>query len=345
MPILVTTTTATGAAQVEKLTGVTHRYMPVDFGWCVKRFLRIINPSIMLIMETELWPNTLYQVSKTRTPIVVMNARLSEKSKRNYQRVQPIFNLAAPFIDHIVCQFDNDKERFLELGIAPQKLSCVGSVKFDLHIDSAIKQQGAELAKQWHNRPTWIAASTHQGEDELLLQAHRQLLQTHPDALLVLVPRHPERFSDVFLLAKDANLNTIRRSSEEVISDRTQVYLGDTMGEMLLLFAATDIAFMAGSLLGKKVGGHNLLEPAALEKAILTGPSYFNFQVIGEQMLQQGACAVCNTPNEIAQQLIELMDNPQQQQMMGASALQIVQANQGALEKTLARISQYQLTD
>lgn len=299
----------------------------------------------MLIMETELWPNTLYQVSKTRTPIVVMNARLSEKSKRNYQRVQPIFNLAAPFIDHIVCQFDNDKERFLELGIAPQKLSCVGSVKFDLHIDSAIKQQGAELAKQWHNRPTWIAASTHQGEDELLLQAHRQLLQTHPDALLVLVPRHPERFSDVFLLAKDANLNTIRRSSEEVISDRTQVYLGDTMGEMLLLFAATDIAFMAGSLLGKKVGGHNLLEPAALEKPILTGPSYFNFQVIGEQMLQQGACAVCNTPNEIAQQLIELMDNPQQQQMMGASALQIVQANQGALEKTLARISQYQLTD
>lgn len=334
-PILVTTTTSTGAAQAEKIEGISHRYMPIDFSWCITGFLRAINPSVMLIMETELWPNTLYQVKKTGTPIVVMNARLSEKSMLNYQKVKPIFNLAAPFIDRIVCQFDSDKIRFLALNIPQKKLSTAGSVKFDLHIDSDIKQQGAELANQWNNRPTWIAASTHEGEDKLILQAHQKLLKTHPHALLVLVPRHPERFNNVFLLAKDANLNTVKRSSSEKISEITQVYLGDTMGEMLLLFAATDIAFMAGSLLGKKVGGHNLLEPAALEKPILTGPSYFNFQVIGKQMLEQGACVICNTPSEIAKQVAELIDNPQQQKTMGSSALQIVKANQGAVEKTI----------
>lgn len=263
--ILVTTTTATGAAIASKLgDGVEHRYMPIDFSFAVNGFLKRINPQAMLIMETELWPNTLTAVKKAGIPIVVMNARLSEKSMRGYQRVQPLFDLLSKNIDHILCQFQDDADRFIQLGVNSQNVSVSGSVKFDLPEFDETSDPVISLKQAIKQRPVWVAASTHPGEDEILLDAHQALLAEQPDALMVLVPRHPERFGDVAALIEQKEFSLSRRGQSQPIDDNTQVYLGDTMGEMMTLLAASKVTFMAGSLMGEKLGGHNLLEPASL---------------------------------------------------------------------------------
>ncbi|MFL7027228.1 lipid IV(A) 3-deoxy-D-manno-octulosonic acid transferase [Enterovibrio norvegicus] len=338
--ILVTTTTATGAAIASKLgDGVEHRYMPIDFSFAVNGFLKRINPQAMLIMETELWPNTLTAVKKAGIPIVVMNARLSEKSMRGYQRVQPLFDLLSKNIDHILCQFQDDADRFIQLGVNSQNVSVSGSVKFDLPEFDETSDPVISLKQAIKQRPVWVAASTHPGEDEILLDAHQALLAEQPDALMVLVPRHPERFGDVAALIEQKGFSLSRRGQSQPIDDNTQVYLGDTMGEMMTLLAASKVTFMAGSLMGEKLGGHNLLEPASLGKPQITGPSYFNFQVIGDQLIEAGACEVHESPSDIANALLGFMSNPEKCQQAGEAALNVVERNRGAVAKTLEAIA------
>jgi 3-deoxy-D-manno-octulosonic-acid transferase len=335
--IVVTTTTSTGAAEVKKLGSlVEHRYMPLDFSCAVKGFIKSISPSALLIMETELWPNTLHTVHQHNIPITIINARLSQRSYLRYQKFQFIFNLLAKNIDQLLCQTEADAKRFRLLGIDKQKIAITGSIKFDISINDTIKTAGAELRKELgRERPVWIASSTHQGEDELILKAHKMLLKTLPNALLILVPRHPERFLEVATLSQDNGFNTIRRTTKQAVTESTSVYIADTMGEMLTLIGATDICFMGGSLLGKKVGGHNLLEPAALAKPCLTGPSFYNFQLITEQLIKSGGCIVCPTENDIADSLLKLFADKTKVQKMGASALAVVDKNKGALARTL----------
>ncbi|MEZ8141243.1 3-deoxy-D-manno-octulosonic acid transferase [Enterovibrio norvegicus FF-454] len=338
--ILVTTTTTTGAAIASKLgEGIEHRYMPIDFGFAVSGFLKRMNPKIMLIMETELWPNTLTAVKQAGIPIIVMNARLSEKSMRGYQRVQPLFNLLSNNIDHILCQFKDDADRFIQLGVNSQHVSVSGSVKFDLPEFDESNHAVVALKQALKQRPVWVAASTHPGEDEILLDAHQALLAKQPDALLVLVPRHPERFGDVAALIEQKGFSLSRRSQSQPINDNTQVYLGDTMGEMMTLLATSTVTFMAGSLMGEKLGGHNLLEPASLGKPQITGPSYFNFQVIGDQLIEAGACEVQEAPSDIANALLGFMNNPEKCQQAGEAALNVVERNRGAVAKTLEAIA------
>ncbi|OEE74578.1 3-deoxy-D-manno-octulosonic acid transferase [Enterovibrio norvegicus FF-162] len=338
--ILVTTTTTTGAAIASKLgEGIEHRYMPIDFGFAVSGFLKRMNPKIMLIMETELWPNTLTAVKQAGIPIIVMNARLSEKSMRGYQRVQPLFNLLSNNIDHILCQFKDDAHRFIQLGVNSQHVSVSGSVKFDLPEFDESNHAVVALKQALKQRPVWVAASTHPGEDEILLDAHQALLAKQPDALLVLVPRHPERFGDVAALIEQKGFSLSRRSQSQPINDNTQVYLGDTMGEMMTLLATSTVTFMAGSLMGEKLGGHNLLEPASLGKPQITGPSYFNFQVIGDQLIEAGACEVQEAPSDIANALLGFMNNPEKCQQAGEAALNVVERNRGAVAKTLEAIA------
>ncbi|WP_413285398.1 lipid IV(A) 3-deoxy-D-manno-octulosonic acid transferase [Vibrio sp. MA40-2] len=335
--IVLTTTTSTGAQQAEKLADlVEHRYMPIDFAWCVKGFLRSVKPTQLLIMETELWPNTLYTVAKSNIPITVLNARLSEKSCLRYAKFQSIFNLLAKNISQILCQHEDDAMRFKRLGFASENLHVTGSIKFDISIPSHIMQSSQKLRIELGSeRPTWIAASTHQGEDEILLQAHKRLLKLQPNALMILVPRHPERFTAVSELVQLQKLKAITRTSQHPPQDDTQVYIGDTMGEMLLLIGAADICFMAGSLLGNKVGGHNLLEPAALAKPLINGPSYYNFSDITQQLLTDNALVIASTPDEIAEQLNLIFTDTILSQSMGQAALKVVERNRGALEKTL----------
>lgn len=311
-PIVVTTTTSTGAEQIAKLGDlVEHRYMPIDFSFAVQGFIRAIQPQKMLIIETELWPNTLHTVNQADIPIIVVNARLSEKSCRNYQRIKPLFNLIKADLTKVLCQTQADADRFIRLGVDPDKIAITGSIKFDIQISDEVRVKGRELRTQLGNhRPVWIAASTHKGEDEQVLEAHKVVLTHYSDALLILVPRHPERFNSVFELCESQGFNTIRRTETSEMSKHTQVYLGDTMGEMLVLLGAADICFMGGSLIGDKVGGHNVLEPAALGIPVITGPSYFNFEEIVENLKQEERITIINSPLQLADSLFELISNP-----------------------------------
>ncbi|HDY7501955.1 lipid IV(A) 3-deoxy-D-manno-octulosonic acid transferase [Vibrio vulnificus] len=335
--IVVTTTTSTGAEQIAKLGNlVEHRYMPIDFAFAVRGFLKAINPAKMLIIETELWPNTLATVHKANIPIIVVNARLSEKSQQNYAKVQPLFNLIHPCLSKVLCQSQADADRFAQLGVPTNKLSVTGSIKFDIHISDEIKRQGVELRTLLgQQRPVWIAASTHKGEDEQVLDAHRQVLETHPNALLILVPRHPERFDSVFELCQTQGFETVRRTQTNSVADSTQVYLGDTMGEMLILLGAADVCFMGGSLVGDKVGGHNVLEPAALEVPVITGPSYYNFKEITIALVQAKGIIVIES-SLLGQKTQQLLCHSDRQKLVADAALNVVRKNQGALTRALS---------
>ncbi|EMB7846170.1 lipid IV(A) 3-deoxy-D-manno-octulosonic acid transferase [Vibrio vulnificus] len=335
--IIVTTTTSTGAEQIAKLGNlVEHRYMPIDFAFAVRGFLKAINPAKMLIIETELWPNTLATVHKANIPIIVVNARLSEKSQQNYAKVQPLFNLIHPCLGKVLCQSQADADRFAKLGIPTNKLSVTGSIKFDIHISDEIKHQGAELRTLLgQQRPVWIAASTHRGEDEQVLDAHRQVLETHPNALLILVPRHPERFDSVFELCQTQGFETVRRTQANIIADSTQVYLGDTMGEMLVLLGAADVCFMGGSLVGDKVGGHNVLEPAALGVPVITGPSYYNFTEIIDKLMAQKAIMIGEDKTQISTHLLLLLSEPEAQKRLAWNAYTFLQASMGCTHKII----------
>ncbi|MGI9830107.1 lipid IV(A) 3-deoxy-D-manno-octulosonic acid transferase [Vibrio vulnificus] len=343
--IVVTTTTSTGAEQIEKLGNlVEHRYMPIDFAFAVRGFLKAINPAKMLIIETELWPNTLATVHKANIPVIVVNARLSEKSQQNYAKVQPLFNLIHPCLSKVLCQSQADADRFAQLGVPTNKLCVTGSIKFDIHISDEIKHQGAELRTLLgQQRPVWIAASTHKGEDEQVLDAHRQVLETHPNALLILVPRHPERFDSVFELCQTRGFETVRRTQANTIADSTQVYLGDTMGEMLVLLGAADVCFMGGSLVGDKVGGHNVLEPAALGVPVIIGPSYYNFKDIVDRLLVDNNIEVANDYKCITLSLEKYFSDERLALAEKQKLLSFVNINSGSLSNTVTEFNLYNL--
>ncbi|MEZ8779115.1 lipid IV(A) 3-deoxy-D-manno-octulosonic acid transferase [Vibrio splendidus] len=338
--IIVSTTTSTGAEQIDKLGDlVEHRYMPIDFSWCIRGFLKSVKPKQMLIMETELWPNTLHCVAKAGVPISVLNARLSERSCQRYAKFQPVFNLLAKNLSQVLCQSPSDAERFARLGLDKSSVHVTGSIKFDIEVSSEQIEKGRALREQvGFERDVWIAASTHQGEDEIILDAHKQLLKDNPNTLLIIVPRHPERFSQVTKLAKQNEFNTITRTSQQPITSDIEVYIADTMGEMLVLLGGADVCFMGGSLVGDKVGGHNLLEPAALQLPLLNGPSYFNFGEITDKLLEANAVVICQDSQDIAGQLQQLFKQSELRKTKGLAAYQVVEQNRGALLNTLMKI-------
>ncbi|EKO3470013.1 lipid IV(A) 3-deoxy-D-manno-octulosonic acid transferase [Vibrio fluvialis] len=339
--IVVTTTTSTGAEQIAKLGDlVEHRYMPLDFAWCVRRFLQAVKPSRLLIVETELWPNTVHTVHQHNIPITIINARLSERSCLRYQKFSALFNLIRPYVDRILCQYESDAKRFIRLGFQPEQVQVTGSIKFDIEIAPTVLEQGKQLREELGlDRPVWIAASTHDGEDTILLDAHQALLKQFPNALLILVPRHPERFNAVFDLCIQHGFTTHRRTSSASIAPDTQIYLGDTMGELLALISAADICFMGGSLIGDKVGGHNLLEPAVLGKPLLNGPSYYNFNEIMHMLQDNGAVSICENASQITDNLQQFWTTPQLMQQKGINAQNVVRQNRGAISRTVANIA------
>lgn len=336
--IVLTTTTSTGAEQATKIGDfVQHRYMPVDFSWAVRRFITTVKPQKLFIMETELWPNTLTMAAQQHIEVTILNARLSERSFLRYKKFQAVFNLLSNPISQILCQTQADANRFIALGIATRKVQVTGSLKFDIDISPAVIESGNKLRESIGiNRPVWIVASTHQGEDDIILSAHKKLLEKRDDLLLIIVPRHPERFDQVAQLSEQQGLKIQRRTTtKQAIDTATQVFIGDTMGEMLTFIGAADICFMGGSLIGEKVGGHNLLEPAALAKPCLIGPSYYNFKLITEQLLAVNACTICNDSEAIITAVEQLIGDKNLQHNAGDAALQVVNASKGALQKTL----------
>ncbi|MFM1715953.1 lipid IV(A) 3-deoxy-D-manno-octulosonic acid transferase [Aeromonas salmonicida] len=334
LPILLTTTTRTGAEQAAKLGDlVVHRYAPLDYPWAVAAFLKCIKPRALWVMETELWPNWLAACEARHLPVTIINARLSERSCQRYARFQGAFDTLSRPLTHLLCQHQDDAERFARLGIGRERLAVTGSIKFDIQLGDEVQARGHALRQQLgQSRPAWIAASTHQGEDEQVLAAFDLVLQRHPRALLILVPRHPERFDRVAELC--APYGCVRRTGGAPIRETDKVYLGDTMGELPLMLAAADVAFVGGSLV--KVGGHNLLEPAALGKPCLTGPAYFNFSDITRQLVAQGGAALVADAAALGEKVSELLADEGERSQMGEQARAVVLRNQGALARTLS---------
>ncbi|WCE29859.1 lipid IV(A) 3-deoxy-D-manno-octulosonic acid transferase [Vibrio sp. SCSIO 43137] len=336
-PILITTTTSTGAKEIEKLGDIiAHRYMPLDFSFAIRFFLKKINPCQLLIIETELWPNTLNEVHRFDIPITIVNARLSEKSYQNYAKIQFLFNEIHPKISKILCQTQVDADRFERLGVPSEKIEITGSIKFDIEVSDNNIKSGLKLREKIGiNRPVWIAASTHKGEDEIILNAHKLILKTYPSTLLILVPRHPERFATIHNLCTKNGYKTTQRTDNEIITKDHSVYIGNTMGEMLTLISSSDVCFMGGSLIGNTVGGHNLLEPAALGKPMLIGPSYFNFKDITEQLLKVKSVDIVSNASEISKEIISKFDDKELLALTGDAAKEVVKKNQGAIRNTL----------
>ncbi|MCX4221455.1 lipid IV(A) 3-deoxy-D-manno-octulosonic acid transferase [Pseudomonas sp. MCal1] len=339
LPITVTCMTPTGSERIHALFAneprIQHCYLPYDLPCAAARFLDRVQPKLAVIMETELWPNHIHQCAKRGIPVALANGRLSERSAKGYGRFS---KLTAPMLAEMslfAVQTEAEAQRFRDLGARPETVEVTGSIKFDLTIDPQLLQRAAELRSQWQaqERPVWIAASTHEGEDEVVLNAHRRLLTNHPDALLILVPRHPERFNSVFELCQREGFATVRRSTGASVDAQTSVLLGDTMGELLFLYALADSAFVGGSLVPN--GGHNLLEPAALAKPVISGPHLFNFLDIAAQLRSAGALAEVDDAEGLATEVQRLFELPRDAQRMAENGLSVMRRNQGALQRLL----------
>lgn len=333
--IVVTTMTPTGSARVLEIFGdsVFHTYIPYDLPGAMDRFIRKTNPGVFIILETELWPNALYQCRKLGIRTMLVNARLSEKSAIGYKRISFISREMLGGIDCIAAQGQPDAQRFIELGADPSKVVVTGSLKFEMELPETKAQELPAILLQVKesNRKVIIAASTREGEDEKVLSAFHQCLKQQPSLLLVLVPRHPERFESVANLCERQQLNVILRSGNKPVAKDTQVLIGDSMGEMWLYYSLADIAFVGGSLVN--TGCHNVLEPAALGIPVLVGPSQYNFELICRQLQQAGALNTVRDANDLGQQLLQLLSNPERCRVMGAAGKNLVESNKGSLEK------------
>lgn len=339
LPITVTCMTPTGSERIQALFAgeprIQHCYLPYDLPWAAGRFLDHVRPRLAVIMETELWPNHVHQCARRGIPVALANGRLSERSAKGYARFA---RLTAPMLAEmslLAVQTEVEAQRFLALGARPECVQVTGSIKFDLNVDPALPVRATHLREQWQarERAVWIAASTHEGEDAVVLAAHRQLLESHADALLVLVPRHQERFASVHALCKAQGFATVQRSLGQPVTAQTQVLLGDTMGELLFLYALADIAFVGGSLVAN--GGHNPLEPAALAKPVLSGPHMFNFLEIGTMLREAGALVEVDDAQGLAMAVRQWIELPRDAVRSGEAGLAVMRANQGALNRLL----------
>jgi 3-deoxy-D-manno-octulosonic-acid transferase len=335
--ILVTTMTPTGSATVTSLFGdrVAHCYVPYDYPFAVRRFLRRARPRVALIMETELWPN-LFRACRARgIPLLVSNARLSEGSMRRYLRVASLARATVQLVNVVAAQSAADARRFEAIGADPARVAVTGSIKFELALPASLFESAQVLRADWgRERPVWIAASTHEGEEEFMLAAFKTLQRRWPTLLLVLVPRHPERFAAVVKLARRDGFNVAQRSQQAAVLDASvEVLIGDTMGELQLFFAAGDVAFVGGSLVA--TGGHNLLEPAAVGVPTVFGPHMFNFAEIAALTLERRAGRQVGAPGELAEAVAAYLENPNARFEAGEAGRKLVEENRGALERTL----------
>ncbi len=334
--LVVTTVTPTGAARVAALFGdeVWHSYIPFEFPHAINNFFRSVRPRAAMIMETEIWPNLYRGCGVRKIPLILVSARISPRSVPGYRKLLPLIRETLSHGIVIAAQSQADADRFLELGSNPARTWVTGNIKFDVKLDTGIASQGKELrGALFGERPVWIAASTHDGEEQQILDAHRSLLDTHPELLLVLVPRHPERFKSVRDLIEKQAFKLVCRTMTQPCQPATEVFLLDSMGEVPLFYAASDIAFVGGSLV--PTGGHNLLEPAALGLPIISGPHLFNAQEIAQKLIEAGACRVVAEATELAAVVAQLLDNPSEAEQMGAHGMTVLKENRGALERLL----------
>lgn len=339
LSVLVTTTTPTGAERLHERLGdsVAHRYTPYDLPGILDRFLSRTTPALLIVMETEIWPNTLAACAERGIPVILANARLSERSAQGYRRLARLTRETLQGFDLIAAQAEPDARRFIALGADPERVQVTGSIKFDLRQPASLLDQAEAMRRAWGGqRPVWVAASTHEGEDGAILAAHQRIRAVLPEALLVLVPRHPERFDRVAELVARQGLTLARRSRLEPCTPSTAVFLGDTMGELPVFLAAADTAFMGGSLV--PTGGHNLLEAAAAGVPVAIGPHHFNFAAITQLLCaEEGAVEIADT-EALARLMISWLSDATERARIGENGRRVVEANRGALDRLMTLI-------
>lgn len=350
LPITITSFTPTGSAQITKLFGdrVQHGYLPLDIFPCTTLFLHRLKPKMMIFMETELWPNLISQCARQQVKLLLINGRLSKKSLTSYQKLSALMAPCLNRFDIILTQSEENLTHFLQLGAHQSRCMNSGNLKFDIGVNEQVINKKAELAKllfandNQAKRTVWLVASTHEGDEVIALIAFKELLSQYPSLLLVLVPRHPERFEHVANLCLEQQLTLAKRSENTIINDE-QVWILDSLGELMAAFALSNIVTMGGSF--SEIGGHNPLEPALFNKPVIVGHNMSNFNEIMQQLRQENAIIELtnSTPtNESSTQLVNeisaLLQQPKRQQTLGENALKVVLQNQGASEKTLAQV-------
>lgn len=338
--LLITTMTPTGSTTVRALFGddVIHCYVPYDLPGAVRRFLARTRPAIAIMMETELWPNIFRLCHARAIPVCVANLRMSEASMQRYLKVRGLTAATLAQASLLGAQSSADAERIRRLGAPAAAIHITGSVKFELDLPASLREAAEVLRGHWgRHRPIWLAASTHEGEEELVLAARAQLARRFPDHLLVLVPRHPERFAHAARLARRAGLRTLLRSEgRDAIDADTQVLIGDTLGELQLFYGAVDCAFIGGSLV--PTGGHNLLEAAAVGTPVVFGPHMFNFAEIAGFALERGAGVQIRAATELAPAVADFLGNANRRFEAGEHGRKMVEENRGAVARTLGLI-------
>lgn len=337
-PILLTTATPTGAQRVRALFGdsVRHAYLPYDLPGAVRRFLASVTPQLAIIMEREIWPNLFRACCARRIPILLASARISERSGRRHRRFAGLFREALACDVTIAAQTAADAERFRAIGAPLAAVHVTGNVKFDFEVPEEARRLGAHIRAELGSRPVWIAGSTHEREEDIVLDAHERVRAARSDALLLLAPRHPNRFDAVKSCLRARNVRFVTRSKHEAVAADTSVLLVDTLGELLSFYAASNVAFVGGSLV--PIGGHNLLEPAALNRPIIVGPHTFNAADIAQMFLDSGAALRVESATQLAAAVLDLLTSAAHRDKMIAKAHAILQTNRGALTRVLALI-------
>lgn len=335
-PLCITTFTPTGSDRVGDLFGdsVFHVYIPLDLPGAVRRFLNRVQPRLLIIMETEIWPN-LYQEASTRgVPILVANARISDRSIGNYRRLNTLISRALEQVSAIGAQSEQDASRLAQIGAAEHQLTVTGNLKFDINLPASLSEEGDAIRLAWGtHRLVLLAGSTHEGDEIPVLNAFSRILDDFPDALLVLVPRHPERFGRATQAARNKGLSVALRSTAPSCSADTQCFIVDTMGELLRYYAACDVAFVGGTY--ENIGGHNLLEPAALGKPVLVGPHTYNSADITRQLLECGGALQLGSEADFEQAVRRLFGDAELRDRMGRAGVGLVKSGQGAVGRTL----------
>ncbi len=335
-PLVITTVTPTGAARVQQLFGDSafQVYLPYDLPFAVRRFMNRIRPRLALIVETEIWPNLYFACHRRGIPLMIVNARLSARSMRGYKPLRALASSALACVDLIAAQSRTDAARYRLLGADPQKVLVSGNMKFDMPIPAGVVAEGAAMRGHWGaRRPVWMAASTHEGEELPLLEAHLKVLQRLPDALLLLAPRHPERFRLVEHTVRSLGFKVATRSIDGVPSAMHQVFVIDAMGQLLPFFAASDVAFVGGSLV--PIGGHNVLEPAALSVPVLVGPHTFNFEEITRSLIEQGGAELVPAVDRLGPDVLRLLLDRSRRERMGVAAQQVFERERGAVQRVM----------
>jgi 3-deoxy-D-manno-octulosonic-acid transferase len=338
LQILITSMTPTGSARVVDSFGarVDHCYIPYDYNFAVKRFLKRMQPRLLILMETEIWPNTIQLCSKQEIPVIMLNVRLSENSRRNYSYIAPIVRPALRCITAFGTQSEKHRQRLISLGARPSVVHRTGSIKFEVKLAAGVHEVAEAVRREWgQDRPVIVAGSTHEGEEQILLNVFRQLRDAHHGLLLVITPRHPERFDSVVRLAIRSGFATSRRTEQHgALPETIDIHVADTLGELPVLYAAADIAFVGGSLI-RGLGGHNMLEPCAVGTPTIFGPWTTNFEEISRIVTDRKAGI--QVPDQIClkNELSLLLDDANLRAAAGEQGIAMINENGGATERSL----------